>query len=431
MERDALKELIHWKNKPDRKPLIIKGARQVGKTWLIREFGKREYDQTVYINFESSKRLRSLFAQNYDTGRILTALQLESGKQIRTENTLIVFDEIQEAEGAITALKYFCEDAPQYAVIAAGSLLGVSLHQNESFPVGKVEFLNLYPLSFTEFLSAMKQGALIQLIENHDWAMIKTFREKFIHYLRIYYYTGGMPEVVQSFIRDEDFKKVRIIQNQILLAYDLDFSKHAPYEIVPRIRMLWNSIPAQLSKENRKFVYGVIKSGARSKDYEIALNWLINSGLLHKINRVSKPGIPLKAYEDVNAFKLFMADVGLLGALSEIDEKSIFSGNTIYTEFKGALTEQYVLQQLNVLNLNAYYWSADRSEGEIDFLLQSGGEIIAVEVKAEENLRAKSLKAFHQKFINTKAARISMSDFRDDEWLVNIPLYAVNQLIKL
>ena len=432
MKRFIMQKLIDWKNKPGRKPLIIRGARQVGKTWLIKEFGKNEYAQTVYVNFESSKLLKSLFTNDFDINRILTALQIETGISINSENTLIVFDEIQEAEGAVTSLKYFCENAPQYHIIAAGSLLGVALHQHTSFPVGKVEFLDLFPLSFSEFLVALDQQQLLELLESNDWVLIKNFKEKYIQLLRQYYYIGGMPEVVLSFITQNDFNEVRAIQKRILSAYEQDFSKHAPIEIVPRIRMLWNSIPAQLAKENKKFIYGAVKTGSRAKDYEMALSWLIDSGLVHKVTRVSKPGIPLKAYEDTSAFKLFIADVGILGAMGDIDVRTLLDGNAIFEEFKGSLTEQYVLQQLKTIpDIAIYYWSAERASAEIDFLVQHSGLVVPIEVKAEENLQAKSLKSFCRKYSPEVAIRASMSDFRKEDWLINIPLYAISQIKRI
>jgi len=424
--------LIAWKNKQQRKPLIIRGARQVGKTWLMKEFGKNEYAQTAYINFESSKLLKAWFVDNFDIQRIITAVQIETGVQINAENTLIIFDEIQEAEGAVTSLKYFCENAPQYHVIAAGSLLGVALQKHTSFPVGKVEFLDLHPINFTEFLMALEQQSLLDLLKSQDWLLIKSFKDKYIQLLRQYYYIGGMPEAVLSFKTYNDFKEVRVIQKRILSAYEQDFSKHAPIKIIPRIRMLWNSIPAQLAKENKKFMYGAIKLGSRAKDYELAMSWLIDCGLVHKVCRASKPGIPLKAYEDVAAFKLFIVDIGLMGAMGDIDVRTLIQGNVIFEEFKGALTEQYVLQQLFTMpDLAIYYWSAERSTAEVDFLIQYAGEVIPIEVKAEENLKAKSLKTFCQKYSPKTAVRTSMSDFRKQDWLINLPLYAISELVEL
>lgn len=432
MKRLAMQDLISWKNKSGRKPLIIRGARQVGKTWLMKEFAKNEFTQTVYINFESTKLLKALFKEDYNVQRIVTALQIESGIQIDPQNTLIVFDEIQEAEGAITSLKYFCENAPQYHIIAAGSLLGVAMHSQTSFPVGKVEFLDLYPLNFIEFLMALDQHPLLDLLKSKDWILIKSFREKYIQLLRFYYYIGGMPEAVLSYKTYNDFDEVRNIQKRILSAYEQDFSKHAPGEIIPRIRMLWNSIPAQLAKENKKFIYGVVKKGSRAKEYELALSWLVDCGLAHKICRVSKPGIPLKAYEDFGSFKLFIVDVGLLGAMGDIDVRTLIDGNVIFTEFKGALTEQYVSQQLATISgMVINYWSAEKSTAEIDFLVQYSGRAIPIEVKAEENLQAKSLKSFCQKYAPSLAIRTSMSDFRAEDWLTNLPLYAISEITAL
>ncbi len=424
-----MQELINWKNKSDHKPLIIRGARQVGKTWLMKNFGEREYVQTAYVNFEQSKLLKTLFTDNFDIQRIITAIQIETGVQIDTENTLIIFDEIQEAPGALTSLKYFYENAPQYNIIAAGSLLGVALKNKTSFPVGKVEFLDLYPLSFKEFLLALNQQPLLKLLESKDWILIKSFREKYIQHLRQYYYIGGMPEAVFSFSKQNNYNEVRAIQKRILIAYEHDFSKHAPNEIVPRIRMIWNSIPAHLARENKKFIYRAVKHGARAKDYELALLWLIDCGLAHKVCRVSKPGFPLKAYEDFGAFKLFVVDTGLLSAMVNIDVKTLIEGNVIFTEFKGALTEQFVLQQLKTIqDIDIYYWSAEKSSSEIDFLVQYSGNIIPIEVKAEENLQAKSLKMFYQKYNPKYAIRTSMSDYRKDNWLTNLPLYAIIEL---
>jgi len=430
MERIAIQKLKIWKNKPNRKPLIIRGARQVGKTWLMKEFGKNEYAQTAYVNFEDSKALQSLFLMDFDIQRIITALQIETGVKIKPGNTLIIFDEIQEAKGALTSLKYFFEKTPQYHVISAGSLLGIALHEETSFPVGKVEFMELYPFSFMEFLLALNQKSLLDLLKNRDWLLIRSFKDKFVQLLRQYYYIGGMPEAVLSFTKRNDFNEIREIQKGILSAYELDFSKHAPAEIIPRIRMLWNSIPAQLAKENKKFIYKVVRPGSRAKDYELALSWMIDCGLIHKICRISKPGFPLKSYEDSNAFKLFIADVGLLAAMGNIDSRILLNGNVVFSEFKGALTEQYVLQQLRTIpELEIFYWSSERSSSEVDFLIQASDKIIPVEVKAEENLQAKSLKVFFQKYSPEISVRLSMSDYRKETWLTNIPLYAVSQIV--
>jgi len=429
MERSAMEYLDIWRKKQKRKPIIVRGARQVGKTWLIKEFGKRNYKQVAYMNFESSKLLGNLFAEDYDINRIISAIQIETGLHIEAENTLIIFDEIQEAEGGITALKYFYEDAPQYHIIAAGSLLGVALHRSTSFPVGKVDFLDLFPLSFSEFLNAMGQSKLLEVLNDKEWNLVKNFKAKYIQLLKKYYFTGGMPEAVLSFAGSGDYNEVRQIQNRILLAFEQDFSKHAPAEIVPRIRMLWSSIPSQLAKENRKFIYSVIKKGSRAKDYELALQWLIDCGLAYKITRISKPGIPLKAYEDISAFKLFTVDTGLMAAMGSINAKTLLEGNIIFEEFKGALTEQYVLQQLKTLSgVAVHFWSSSQSSGEVDFVLQYGENVVPLEVKAEENLQAKSLKSFYQKYPDMLPVRTSMSDFRKEGWLVNLPLYAIHLL---
>ena len=426
MERLQFDKLIIWKNSRDRKPLIIRGARQVGKTWLIKEFGKKEYSQTAYLNFESSKSLKNLFAIDFDIQRIITAIQIETDVQIDATNTLIIFDEIQECEGALNSLKYFFENAPQYHIIAAGSLLGVALHQHTSFPVGKVDFLELYPLNFAEFLLALNKKSLYNLLLSRDWELITSFKSKYIELLRQYYFIGGMPEAVNSFSLENNFTRVRTIQKNILNAYEQDFSKHAPHDIVPRIRMIWQSIPSQLSKENRKFIFGALKHGARAKEFEMAMAWLIDSGLIHKVQRVSKPAIPLIAYSDISAFKLYLVDVGLLGAMGDIDIKSIIEGNSIFQEFKGAMTEQYVLQQLMYRQeLSIHYWSTEKSTAEVDFIIQFEGKVIPIEVKAEENLQSKSLKSYFQQYNPSVSIRTSMSDYRIDNWLTNIPLYAI------
>ena len=432
MERTAKTYLKRWKDAETRKPLVIRGARQVGKTWLMKEFGRTEFSQTAYVNFESSRFLKDLFVTDYNINRIINAIQIETGVQIDAANTLIILDEIQEAEGGITSLKYFYENAPEYHVMAAGSLLGVSLHQKVSFPVGKVDFLDLYPLNFPEFLMALNQESLLKLIESKDWILVGSFKSRFIELLRQYYYTGGMPEVVLSFTQKNDFAEVRQIQKKILLAYEQDFSKHAPVEIVPRIRMLWNSTLAQLAKENKKFIYSAVKKGARAKDFDLSLSWLLDSGLLYKVNRINKAGIPLKAYEDMDAFKLFIVDVGLLAAIGDLDVKTLLDGNTVFEEFKGALTEQFVLQQLKTIpDVPTYYWSAEKANAEIDFVIQHSGNVVPIEVKAAENLQAKSLKSFKQRYPESIAVRTSMSDYRKEEWLTNIPLYAINTLLSI
>ena len=427
MKRNANADLLKWKQSNSRKPLIIRGARQVGKTWLMKEFGLQEYAKRAYINFESSAALKTLFSADFDIRRILAAIQIETGVSIEHNNTLIILDEIQEAPGALTCLKYFQENAPQYHVISAGSLLGVALSEHTSFPVGKVDFLDLHPISFTEFLEATGEKSLLDLLVQHDWPLVKTFKTRFIERLKQYYYVGGMPEVVFAFSQRGDYKEVREIQKHILIAYENDFSKHAPAAIVPRIRQVWNSIPAQLAKENRKFIYGLIRQGARAKDYELAMSWLIDCGLVSKVHNVTKPAIPLKAYEDLTAFKLFMADVGLLAAMTELDVKTLLDGSKIFEEFKGALTEQYIRQQLVQKQSGIYYWSPENARSEIDFLIQISGQVVPVEVKASDNLQSKSLKVFCQKYNPKLAIRTSMSDFRREEWMTNLPLYAISE----
>lgn len=427
MERLALASLSKWKKSKRRKPLIIQGARQVGKTWLMKEFGRREYEQVAYINFESSDSLKSIFKDNFDISRLITAFQIETGVQIRPETTLIILDEVQEAEKGITSLKYFCETAPEYHIMAAGSLLGITLHEKTSFPVGKVDFLTLYPLTFNEFLLALGQEQLYELLQRNDWPMITSFKAKLIGHLRHYYFIGGMPEAVSAFISENDFDQVRSIQKSILTSYEHDFSKHAPAEIVPRIKLLWQSIPKQLSKENKKFIYGVVKQGGRAKEFELALAWLTDCGLVHKIQRISKAGIPLVAYQDPSAFKLYLLDVGLLSAMGGLTKQTILQGNSIFSEFKGSLAEQFVLQHLKTRPFfQVFYWSSDTSIGELDFVIQNNDRVIPVEVKAEENLKAKSLKSFFEKFNPTMSVRTSMSDYREESWLVNVPLYAID-----
>lgn len=430
MKREAIKQLYAWKDKLDRKPLIIRGARQVGKTWLMKEFASEAYPQYAYINFEDNEIVKNIFEKDFDIERILLALQLAANVTI-TADTLILFDEIQEAPRGITALKYFQEKAPQYHIIAAGSLLGISMHRNDSFPVGKVDFMDLYPLSFVEFLDAIGEENFRKLLQKKDWEMIALFHSKLQEYLRQYFYIGGMPEVVSSFITEKNFAKVRQLQQNILDSYDRDFSKHAPITEVPRIRMIWKSIPSQLSKENKKFIYGLLKEGARAKEFELSIEWLKDAGLIYKVNRTKKGQLPLTAYEDFSAFKLFVVDTGLLCAMSNLPAQVLLDGNTLFTDYKGALTEQYVLQQLkNIKDLSIYYWSAENSRGEIDFLLQYEAEIIPVEVKAEENLQSKSLRAFIDKNPTLHGIRFSMSNYRKQEWVTNYPLYAVGCLFE-
>ena len=429
MYRETIKQLIKWKNSPTRKPMILRGARQVGKTWLMKEFGKTSYEMCAYVSMDENERMVNAFREAFDIERIIASIEIEVGFKIDPEKTLIIFDEIQEIPRALKSLKYFQELAPQYHILAAGSLLGIALHEGTSFPVGKVDFCDLYPLTFREFLLACGEEMLLKVLDNNDFEMMKIFKTKFVDYLKYYYYVGGMPEAVLEFITNRDFKSVRSIQNKLLFAYENDLSKHAPGELVTRIRMLWNSIPAQLAKENKKFIYGLVREGARAREYEVAITWLMDVGLVYKVNRVKKPDFPLRAYQDFSAFKLFVVDIGLLGAMSRLDARIILEGDRLFEEFKGALTEQYVLQQLMVTPENdIFYWAADNASSELDFLIQTESEIIPLEVKAAENLQAKSLKTFVQKFQMKKAVRTSMSDFREQEWMVNMPLYNIGNL---
>lgn len=429
MYRIAIEKLLNWKEKKRRKPLIIEGARQVGKTWLMKEFGKQAYADTVYVNFDSNSRMTELFASDLDTDRLIMGLEVYAGRKIDPANTLLIFDEVQEVPRALTSLKYFYENAPQYHIICAGSLLGIALHEGTSFPVGKVDFLKLYPLSFREFLMATDKERFAELLNKQDYEMITSFRQTYIDALKHYYFVGGMPEAVQSFADNKDFNEVREIQKRILVAYEQDFSKHAPNEIVPKIRMLWNSIPSQLAKENKKFIYGLVREGARAKEYETAIMWLSDCGLVHKVSRVNAGAIPLKAYQDLRAFKLFMVDVGLLGCMTGLRQRTLLDGNDLFTEFKGALTEQYVCQQLKTIeDLCVYYYTNDRGSCEVDFVVDTGERIIPVEVKAEVNLKAKSLKTYREKFAPEVSVRTSMTDFKKEDWLVNLPLYAIEEI---
>jgi hypothetical protein len=426
MERTAYQALLKWKNNAHRKPLVIKGARQVGKTWLMKAFGTNEYESVAYINFEKVTQLANLFETDFDIQRILRSVQLATGIIPQESKTLIIFDEIQSVKRGLLALKYFYEDAPQYHVMAAGSLLGLSIHKNESFPVGKVDFLHLYPLSYQEFVSAMGKTALLETLQRQDWKLIQAFKGQYIDLLKQYFYIGGMPEVVDAYLRHGDYKEVRTLQRTILESYDKDFSKHPPVDLVPRIKMVWNAIPSQLAKENRKFIYGAVKSGGRAKEFELAIEWLLDAGLLYKVNRVSNASLPLGGFEDISAFKLFLVDVGLLGAMSGLDARSLIDGNELFGQYKGALTEQYVLQQIKIIDeIAIYYWTPNEGIAEIDFLLQLSGNVVPVEVKASENLKAKSLRSFRDKYHPTVSVRTSMSDYRVEAALTNIPLYAI------
>lgn len=429
MEREAIGQLYEWKARPNRKPLIIRGARQVGKTWLMLEFAKKAYEKWIYVNFEDEEMLKHVFELDFDVPRILNALSLRFHTEI-DEQTLLIFDEIQAAPRGITSLKYFCEKAPEYHVITAGSLLGISMHGGDSFPVGKVDFLSLMPMSFPEFLRAAGQERLAKLLAECKWDSIVYVKDRIIQLLRTYYYVGGMPEAVKAYCDGLGYEEVRRIQSNILMTYENDFSKHAPANEVPRIRMVWHSVTSQLAKENRKFIYGVLRQGARAKEFEIAVEWLQDAGLVYRVNRTKSGEMPLSAFEDFGTFKLFMLDVGLMCAMNRLSSDSILLGNDIFSTYRGAMTEQYVCQQLVGAVDFIYYWSADNSRGEIDFLIQTGGRIVPIEVKAEENLKSKSLSAFVARYPSLHAVRLSMSDYREQEWMTNVPLYAVCACIK-
>lgn len=429
MKRFALDNLSAWKSKPDRKPLIIMGARQVGKTWLMKEFGRLEFEKVAYVSFYNNQRMANVFEVDYDIERILMAVNVETGMTVTPGNTLIIFDEVQNAPKVLESLKYFCEEAPEYHVMAAGSLLGVALHQGVSYPVGKVETLDLHPMSFREFLCAMGQESLEAVLRSGDKGLMDAFQDKYSMWLRNYYFVGGMPEVVNCFAQTKDYARVRQIQNDIVMQYRGDFGKHTEPRELPRINMVWESIPIQLAKENKKFFFGQMKKGARSAQFEVAIQWLVDSGLVHKVSRVNEPHVPLAAYKDFSAYKLFLLDVGLLGALSGLDAGSILDGNDIFVEFKGALTEQYVLQQILAdTPYVPYYFGTESATFEQDFLIQKGKDVVPIEVKAQGNVRSQSLRHFCDKYNPGKAVRLSMKEYCDQGWMENIPLYAVYNL---
>lgn len=425
MERSIYSSLKKWKESPTRKPLILQGARQVGKTYILKEFGAREYSEMVYINCDDNNDMQNMFV-DYDVDRIIRSMSAISGVSIKPSTTLLILDEIQEVERGLASLKYFCEKAPEYHVAVAGSLLGITLHEGTSFPVGKVDMLYMYPMDFEEFLLAMGKEQLVELLRNNSWAALTPLRGMLTELLRQYYFVGGMPEAVKTYVERGDIWEVRSIHSKIIDAYRNDMSKHVPKQQVQRINMVWNSIPSQLARDNKKFIYGALRKGARANDFEIAIQWLVDSGLVHKVHRISKPVVPLKFYEDMASFKLFLLDCGLLGALSETPPEQILIGDNVFEEYKGAFTENYVLQQLKSLPRTfVYYYSNDNSTLEIDFVVQHEAHVIPIEVKAEENLRAKSLRQFVTDNSGLHGVRFSMSDYREQDWLTNVPLWAV------
>ena len=428
-----MKKLLNWKNSPYRKPLILKGVRQVGKTWILKEFGKCYYENTAYFNFDENEEYKQFFETTKDVDRILQNLMLASGQKIMPEKTLIIFDEVQDCPKVINSMKYFYENAPQYHIACAGSLLGIALAKPSSFPVGKVNFMQIDPMTFTEFLLANGDENLAKYLEtvNTIEPIPDAFFNPLYEKLKMYYVTGGMPESVKMWTEARDVDAMQEALSGIIGAYERDFAKHPNISEFPKISMIWKSIPSQLARENKKFIYGLIKEGARAKEYELAMLWLTDCGLVHKVHRVSTPSLPLKAYEDLKAFKLFLLDVGLLSCMVGLRQDVLLDGNELFKEFKGALTEQYVLQQLKtVRGLNIYYWTAERGTAEVDFVIDNGGDVTPVEVKAEVNLQAKSLKVYREKFQPRLSIRTSMADYKIEDWLLNLPLWAVEAMGK-
>lgn len=428
MDRDLYRSLLGWKNSPYRKPLVLFGARQTGKTWLLKTFGKNEYENMVYIDCDNNDRIKDIFT-DYDTARLIRTLSAISDINIEKNRTLIIFDEVQELPAALTALKYFQENAPEYHIAVAGSLLGIAEHRGTGFPVGKVDELTLYPLSFEEFLEALGKHILVENMREHRWSEFAALSAECRELLRQYYFTGGMPAVISHYIQTQNLAETREIQRTIIRDYRNDFAKHVPAGILPRVNMVWDSIPSQLAKENKKFIYGAIRKGSRAKDFEEAIQWLIDAGLIHKVKRVNKVGMPLKFYEDQEAFKLFLNDLGLLGAMSGVPAGSILAGDRFLSEYKGAFTEQYVLQQLLSVGTEPYYYTNDRSTLEIDFVIQKE-HVYPIEVKAEENLRSKSLHSVVSSGEDLTGWRFSMSDYREQEWMINVPLYLAEEWVK-
>ena len=432
MERKIINQLREWKNNPERKPLILLGARQVGKTWIMKHFGKSDFKNVAYINCDDEPLVKELFNSDYNIPRILRGIQAITGTKVEPGKTLIIFDEIQEVKRGLHSLKYFQENAPEYHVIAAGSLLGITIGRGESFPVGKVNTLHMYPLDFEEFLMAMGEQRLINLFYQPDWELLQILRTKYIELLRQYYFVGGMPEVVAGYVKNGDLQKVRQKQNAILDAYRLDISKHTNASESMRIGQILQSLPSQLAKENKKFHYNVIKQGARAAEYELAIQWLLDAGIVYKVPRIKELQMPVKFYEDLSAFKLFLLDCGLLGCMADAPASQMMLGENVFKEFKGAFTEQFVTQQLKSSNLTAYYWSNTSTPAEIDFVIQTENRVIPVEVKAEENVRSKSMAEYirsHPQY-DLKGLRISMLGYQDQDWMENIPLFGIQKFLK-
>lgn len=431
MYRKIVSKLEDWKKDKNRKPLILLGARQVGKTWMMKEFGKTSYDNVAYVNCDEEPLAKTMFEADYNISRILLVVQAITGIKVEPGKTLLIFDEIQEAPRGLHCLKYFCENAPEYHVMAAGSLLGVTLGHKESYPVGKVNMLRMHPMDFEEFLLAVGEKQLLDILKGHDWGLLEIMKPKYVNMLRQYYYVGGMPEVVRAYSENKDLKEVNDIQSEILESYRRDISKHASKTEVVRINQVFDSIPSQLAKKNKKFIYGAIKHGARAAQYELAIQWLIDAGIIHKVPRVSVLKMPLKAYEDISGFKLFMLDCGLLGRMAGAPASQVLASDNAFTEYKGAFTEQFVHQQLTANGISAYYWSNDKTTAEIDFVIQSEERVIPIEVKAEENVRAKSMSEYirNNPELNLKGVRVSMKGYVDQNWMENVPLYAIDSFV--
>lgn len=430
MERAVYKQLTLWKNSRERKPLILNGARQVGKTYILKEFGNKEYGKMAFFSLDRNAKARSVFEKSQDAKSIILSLSAISGVDITPGDTLIFLDEIQECPKALESLKFFCEEANEYHIVVAGSLLGISLHTDSSFPVGKVDMLRLFPMNFSEFLLALGKDKMVDILDLQNYDIISTLSESYKEMLRQYYYVGGMPAVVNAFTEGKGLKEIRKIQQQILFDYKRDFSKHAPVREVPRINLVWEGVPSQLAKENKKFIYGAIKSGGRASEFEIAIQWLIDAGLIYKVSRVKEAKMPLKFYEDFSAFKLFMLDVGLMGAMVDAPADAILASNDIFSEYKGAFTELYVNNELTCNGCKTYYHSVDNSTIEIDFVIQRDGIVTPIEVKAEENVKSKSLKTFIDNNPTLKGLRLSMKDYIEQHWMVNVPLYAACNIAK-
>lgn len=429
MERKIYKQLLEWKNSESHKPLILNGVRQCGKTYILKNFGKNEFQSLAYISCDRNEELKDIFAGGFQVKNLIRGISALTGVDVVPGKTLIVLDEVQAFPMALESLKYFCEDAPEYHIAVAGSLLGIALHNGVSFPVGKVRTMQLYPMDFEEFLLAKGEKQLLSIMQEGQFDVLNLLHAKCTELLREYYFVGGMPEVVKLYIDKSQLGAVRKLQNEILSNYAGDFSKHAPLQEVPRISMVWRSVLSQLAKENKKFVYGVIKKGGRAKEFEVAIQWLMDAGLVYKVNKCSKPELPLKFYEDFSSFKLYMCDCGLMGAMADTAAKDVLLGHSIFTEYKGAFTEQFVLQQLLAQGIrDVYYYSADDSRMEMDFLIQREGKLLPIEVKGGTNVKATSLHNYLANHPELHAVRLSMLPYKEQDFLTNIPLYAAEAI---